>query len=268
MKLNPLFVGLLLLTVPGAAMAGGNSSIVEIDRVDEIRIEKEKITLVGNALVRARVITTAGDHADSSVFGQPAQVVRAKVTKGVFEVIPYFGRDDIEGVPTGGHSSEELKALSDKWWIGTMAKAKTIERGDAVTIGYQGDKTTFTGFQLKRIEGFGTLSIEKKVDNFGLNPKPEAIRDAFMKRFMEKPLEWQDGELPEEMWPELFTKLKPKRVYSDRVNVAIAMKRVEGMESGYYVYIPISSYVPTNGGGWSFEELAPDIWKYTRKVEG
>jgi len=43
-------------------------------------------------------------------------------------------------------------------------------------------------------------------------------------------------------WGEAISKLKPIRVWNDRVNVAIVLFVKEGVEEGLYVSIPISSY--------------------------
>ena len=127
---------LLFLAFPMIALAGGNSSVVEIENVVEIKVEEKRITLKGSAVIKRRVISTK-EKGDTSVFGQPAQWLHAKVDQAVFEIVPYF-TPDIQGVPTGGHSQEELKRLSEKWWKRTHADALKIKKGDSVTIGYQG----------------------------------------------------------------------------------------------------------------------------------
>ena len=102
-------------------------------------------------------IMTTDEHGDSQAFGQPAKIVHAKSGDGVFEIIPYFSRPDIEGVPTGGHSDEELKALSAEWWAVLQKSASEISKGDSVTIGYQGEVITMTGFKIKKITGWGMI---------------------------------------------------------------------------------------------------------------
>ena len=54
-------------------------------------------------------------------------------------------------------------------------------------------------------------------------------------------------EIPRESWGEAILRLKPLRVRNDRVNVAIVLREVDGVEEGLYVSIPISSYAPTVG---------------------
>ena len=83
--------------------------------------------------------------------------MKAVVKKGVFEIVPYFSRPDIKGVPSGGHSAEQLKSYSEKWWKGTMETARKIKAGDAITIGYQGDITTLEGYRMAKIIGWGML---------------------------------------------------------------------------------------------------------------
>ena len=54
-------------------------------------------------------------------------------------------------------------------------------------------------------------------------------------------------EIPRESWGEAIRRLKPLRVRIDRVNVAIVLRDVGGVEEGLYVSIPISSYAPMLG---------------------
>jgi hypothetical protein len=79
---------------------------------------------------------------------------------------------------------------------------------------------------------------------------------------------WKDGNMVTEDWPEAIRALRPVRVYSDRVNVVIALSRERGFEHGLYVYVPTSSYLPRDGDGWRFEPVGEDVWRYTRRVGG
>ena len=54
MKTLMLFLGLLVGSVQ-FALAGGNSSLVDLDKVKSIKIEKGKITIVGDGMVKKRV---------------------------------------------------------------------------------------------------------------------------------------------------------------------------------------------------------------------
>ncbi|MGB0581403.1 MAG: hypothetical protein ACPGVU_17025 [Limisphaerales bacterium] len=146
---------LLLLTPP--AFAGGNTSIVEIDKVTEIKVEAKKITIKGSGVVKRRIISTP-EKEDSKVFGRPAQWFHAKVDEAVFEVVPYFA-PGIQGVPTGGHSAENLKRLSTEWWVDTHAKGSRIKKGDRLTISYQGDVTTLNGVFVTKIVGYGAFLL-------------------------------------------------------------------------------------------------------------
>ena len=96
---------------------------------------------------------------------------------------------------------------------------------------------------------------------------PEEVRDALGGRpgslgGLEEG--WIGGELPKEFWPQVIQELEPIKVYSHRVNRVIALDRDEGAETGYYVYIAISSYYPTDDEEWTFTPLADNIWSYTR----
>lgn len=152
----PLLCSFLIIALPLICRAGGNTSIVEIDKVSEVKVEENKITIQGSAVVKRLVMSTV-EMGDATVFGQPAQWLYAKVENAVFEIVPYFS-PGIEGVPTGGHNDEELKLLSDKWWEATRADAAKIKTGDSLTIGYQGDQTVISGMRVTKIVGYGTLT--------------------------------------------------------------------------------------------------------------
>ena len=107
----------------------------------------------------------AGHQTNSdTILGRQVQWVYATASDGVFEVIPYFSESSIEGVGTGGHSTEELKTLSTKWWAETIATFKRIKVGDRITIGYQGDQRLIGDYAVKRAVGWGSITLhsEKK----------------------------------------------------------------------------------------------------------
>ncbi len=161
MKTIMIAVGLLISALL-PCWAGGNSSVVELDKVSSIKIEKDKITIVGTGMLRKRVLSDA-KHGDATVFGQPVQMLYAKVTDCTFEVVPYHIGDDIEGVPgtSPKNMTPEMKAQSMKWWAGTLATAKEIKVGDAITIGYQREKMTIISVCVTKVVGSGSVTIKK-----------------------------------------------------------------------------------------------------------
>lgn len=152
---TPLLSLCWLFALPVFCLAGGFTSKVEIEKVTEIKIEKNKITIKGDGIVKRRVISTA-EKRDETVFGLPAQWLHAKAEDTVFEVVPYF-TPDIEGVSTGGHSEEELKELSAKAWVKTLATAKEIKVGEKLAINYQGDRITINGYWITKVVGYGSI---------------------------------------------------------------------------------------------------------------
>jgi hypothetical protein len=157
---TPLVVLCSIIALSQIVRAGGNTSIVQVGRVSEITIEDQRIIIKGNAVIKRRVLS-AEEKGDTSVFGQPAQWLHAKVENAVFEVVPYF-TPGIEGVPTGSNNEEELKRLSEEWWKSIHTAAKEIKVGDSVTIGYQGDRTTILGYRVTKIVGYGSVSVKEK----------------------------------------------------------------------------------------------------------
>ena len=168
--MKALIVMMVALGLAASGMAGGLSSQAVIDEVREIVVEDGKVTIKGDGMISMRRMTSE-EHGDSRVFGQPTQMVHARVRDGVFEIIPYFGRDEIKGVPTGGHSQEELKALSDRQWEGLLKLAATIKVGDAITINYQRDRMVSTNFQVREVTGSGSVEVRPR-------QQPEAAKSA------------------------------------------------------------------------------------------
>jgi hypothetical protein len=58
------------------------------------------------------------------------------------------------------------------------------------------------------------------------------------------PAKRRGQDIGREFWGPAIRRLKPVRVYDDRVNVAIVLKENAREEEGLYVTIPISSYAP------------------------
>jgi hypothetical protein len=151
-----------------SAQAGGNTSIAEIASVTSVKLEERKIIIVGTGVVRFPVMTTPEHQTQSSeVRGHKTQWVYAKTTGGVFEIIPYFSRHDIEGVGTGGHTDRELQTLSAKGWAEAVETCKRIKPGDQITIGYQGDQRLIDGYQVMSAVGWGSITIHPEQSSAG-----------------------------------------------------------------------------------------------------
>lgn len=157
-------VVLLALLVPFTeGVAGGLSSVAQIAEVHSVQIEENKVCIVGTGFLEFRAMTDAENQTeDNRVFGQPAQVVRIRAEKATFTIIPYFSDPEIRGVPTGGHSKEELEGLSRKWWADFSPAYRRIQSGDRITIGFQEDRIVLTGFQVESVVGAGSVTIEER----------------------------------------------------------------------------------------------------------
>ena len=151
----------LITSLMQLTCAGGNTSVVDLKKISSIKIEENRITIVGSGMLRKRVMTDAA-HGDSTCFGQPTQMLHAKVTDCIFEIVPYFVRSDLKGVPGPDpkNLTPEIKAMSEKWWAGTLDVAKKLKVGDAIEIGYQREKMTLTSVYVTKILGSGSLKIE------------------------------------------------------------------------------------------------------------
>ena len=56
-----------------------------------------------------------------------------------------------------------------------------------------------------------------------------------------------ENEIPPEYWNDTLRSLNPVRVYHNRSNIFIALKRQDGIEEGVYIYQLISSFAPMPG---------------------
>ena len=157
---------LAFITTLQVSLAGGNTSIVNLDKVSSIKIDAEKITVVGSGMLRKRVMSDA-EHGNDNAFGQPAQWFHAKVTDCVFEIIPYHHRKDVEGVPGPDldNLSPEEKKQSMTWWKDTLKSAQKIRVGDAITIGYQREKMTIVSVYVTHIVGSGSLRRQANAED-------------------------------------------------------------------------------------------------------
>lgn len=154
----------LILGMLQISLAGGSSTVLELDKVTSIKVEDKKIIIRGEGVMRKRVMSN-DEHKDSKAFGQPTQMLYARAKDGVFEIVPWASRKDISGVPAGFPDKlpPEGKAKIQALWEQTTNTAKQIKVGDAVTIVYQQDKMTISGVHVTHLVGVGSLRIDKKV---------------------------------------------------------------------------------------------------------
>lgn len=83
------------------------------------------------------------------------------------------------------------------------------------------------------------------------------------------------GEIPRRHWSHAICELNPIRVYRHRVNIVVVQKKENGVERGFYIYIPVSSYLPEDGlDGFKLNpsplkdgvyRLGTGVFKYERK---
>lgn len=71
--------------------------------------------------------------------------------------------------------------------------------------------------------------------------------------------------IPSRYWTDPIRALQPIKVYTHRVNVVVVQKISKGVESGIYIYIPISSYLPTDGDdGFTFTPAGESVYRSRR----
>ena len=69
-------------------------------------------------------------------------------------------------------------------------------------------------------------------------------------------------------WSASLKNLKPLRIYTHRVNVVVVREENEEIEKGRYIYITVSSYLPTTGDdGFTFTARNDGTWDYERRKD-
>ena len=141
-------------------LGGGSSSTVHLESIDSVAIEEGQITFTGDAMVSLRMRTTKEyQTAERTVYGQPVQLAQVLSEKGSFSVVPYFS-ENLNGVPTGGHSREDLKKMSLEQWTQLLIAVKKIKTGDAVTITYQAQEVTLSDLFVTKMIGWGGVRVD------------------------------------------------------------------------------------------------------------
>jgi hypothetical protein len=68
-----------------------------------------------------------------------------------------------------------------------------------------------------------------------------------------------------EAWPRGIVHPEPIRLYRDRVNVVIVLAEgPDKSETGLYVHVPHSSYLPMSDPEWKFTPLGNGVWRYQK----
>ena len=74
-----------------------------------------------------------------------------------------------------------------------------------------------------------------------------------------------DPRIPSEYWPQRIKELQPIEVYVHRVNIVVVQAITKEIESGTYIYIPISSYLPQTGDdNFTFTSVGDSVYEYQR----
>lgn len=163
---NLLSILTCCLFVSQVAWAGGTTSIVTLTKITEIKIESDRITVRGDATISFGIRTTE-EHAeiDPKRTRWPRRTVDAHSPNVEFEIVPYFTKQKFEGVPSGGHATEELRTLSAEWWHSNLEKVKRFKVGDSMKIVFQGEAITVSDGVISHLIGYGMVYDATKSNN-------------------------------------------------------------------------------------------------------
>jgi len=77
-----------------------------------------------------------------------------------------------------------------------------------------------------------------------------------------------EAQIPSSYWRDPIKALNPIKVYIHRANIVVVQTIIDGVESGKYISIPISSYLPQNGDdGFTFTPAAESVYDYRRSQQ-
>jgi hypothetical protein len=91
-------------------------------------------------------------------------------------------------------------------------------------------------------EGFSSAGLSNAAEKTYAN-----YNRAFQAGIEKRQTEATELEIPSKYWTDPIKALKPVKVYVHRINVVVVQGMNNGIEMGKYIYIPISSFLPTNG---------------------
>lgn len=74
-------------------------------------------------------------------------------------------------------------------------------------------------------------------------------------------------EIPDKYWNEAIKKLKPARLYMHFANLFIVLKVKDEIEEGIYIYMPVSSSLPTSTKSITFTKIKDDVYKYRQPLK-
>lgn len=86
----------------------------------------------------------------------------------------------------------------------------------------------------------------------------ETAKKALARHFRSGTSPNKSDTIDEKHWGNDIAKLKPIRVRNDRANIAIVLSEKDGVEEGFYVSNPISSYAPNAKDGFTLLDRLGD----------
>lgn len=150
----------IFLTLSALLQAGGPSSVITLTKIHDIILSDGKIIIISDIICKTAVAAKA--RPDTTVTMQTNEVI-SEANHVRVTMIPYFSRPDIIGVCTGDATPEQLlKAHPELFtdnWKSNIEEAKKLKTGQTASIGFQGEMISITGYEIKEIVGWGSLSV-------------------------------------------------------------------------------------------------------------
>ena len=138
-------------------------SKVEIQHIQTVSIEANKITIIGHGTFISRMVTTE-EKKDSNfvIMGQPSAAYTAQGDAVAFTITPYtLELNDPNGELAQDPEILELKKRLQADWVRTMEIAEALKPGDQVEISVQGSDVRFHEGQLQSVTGQGMIISPK-----------------------------------------------------------------------------------------------------------
>ena len=156
----PIVSIFMFLTLSALLHAGGPSSVVTLTKIHDVKLSDGKIIIISDIICKTALATKA--RSDNNLPTQTNEVI-SEANRVRITVVPYFSRSDISGVCTGDATPEQLlkahpKLYADNWKK-NIEEAKKLRTGEKATIGFQGEIISITGYEIKEIVGWGSLTL-------------------------------------------------------------------------------------------------------------
>lgn len=156
-----LNLSLLLVFITSIADAK-MTSVAELSNIRSIKIEDDKITIVGDGVFHSRMVTTEANKDSNFVIGgQPSIQYTTQANETQFVVTPYTLPGYGEIPEEDQQAWDETNAMFQKLWEDNLAAVKLLKESGKVTLIFQMEEIRFVSGNLASVEGSGMIQQDE-----------------------------------------------------------------------------------------------------------